>query len=63
MGTRADFYVGRSETAEWLGSIGYDGYPEGIDKAVLNATSEEEYRKAVTDFFASVDHSTIPEDG
>jgi len=26
MGTRADFYVGRGENAEWLGSIAFDGY-------------------------------------
>jgi hypothetical protein len=31
MGTRADFYVGRGESAEWLGSIAWDGYPDGID--------------------------------
>jgi len=30
MGTRADFYVGRGMYAEWLGSIGLDGYPDGI---------------------------------
>jgi hypothetical protein len=30
MGTRADFYVGRGEQAEWLGSIAWDGYPDGI---------------------------------
>lgn len=30
MGTRADFYIGRGESAEWLGSIAWDGYPEGI---------------------------------
>ena len=27
MGTRADFYVGRGDAAEWIGSIAYDGYP------------------------------------
>ena len=31
MGTRADFYVGRGENAEWLGSIAWDGYPEGLE--------------------------------
>lgn len=31
MGTRADFYVGRGRDAEWLGSIAWDGYPDGID--------------------------------
>ena len=30
MGTRADFYIGRGESAEWLGSIAWDGYPDGI---------------------------------
>lgn len=30
MGTRADFYVGRGADAEWIGSIAWDGYPEGI---------------------------------
>lgn len=30
MGTRADFYIGRGEHAEWLGSTAWDGYPEGI---------------------------------
>lgn len=30
MGTRADFYIGRGENAEWLGSTAWDGYPEGI---------------------------------
>ena len=30
MGTRADFYVGRGAQAEWLGSIAWDGYPDGI---------------------------------
>jgi hypothetical protein len=29
MGTRADFYVGRGEAAEWLGSVAYDGDPSG----------------------------------
>lgn len=31
MGTRADFYIGRGEKAEWLGSTAWDGYPGGID--------------------------------
>lgn len=30
MGTRADFYIGRGEKAEWLGSIAWDGDPSGI---------------------------------
>lgn len=30
MGTRADFWVGRESADGWLGSIAWDGYPEGI---------------------------------
>lgn len=42
MGTRADFYVGRGESAEWLGSIAWDGYPSGIDyQDVLRPADEE----------------------
>jgi len=67
MGTRADFYVGRGKTAEWLGSIAWDGYPAGLwpnkDTAtakadipktpVIAATAEEAYRKAVDELLAS----------
>lgn len=48
MGTRADFYVGRGTEAEWLGSIGWDGYE--IDDSIHAAKTEEEYRAAVTAF-------------
>lgn len=47
MGTRADFYVGRDTKAEWLGSIGWDGYPDGIPDALLEAKTEQEFRDAV----------------
>lgn len=63
MGTRADFYVGRGPEAEWLGSIGYDGYPGGIGKEVLESTSEEGFRAAVAKFFAECDHHTEPSQG
>lgn len=63
MGTRADFYVGRDEGAEWIGSIAWDGYRDGIDAAVLTATDEASYREAVKAFFASRDDATLPEHG
>ena len=62
MGTRADFYVGRGSEAEWLGSIAWDGYPDGIDTLVLGATTEEQYRDAVREFLARED-ATRPEMG
>src|ERR1043166_943179 len=63
MGTRADFYVGITTDAEWLGSIAYDGYPDGIDASILSATTEAEYRARVAAFIASRDHGTKPDDG
>lgn len=61
MGTRADFYVGRGRAAEWLGSIPYDGYPDGIDAAVLKSKTEAAYRKNVAAFLADPDNNaTLP---
>lgn len=63
MGTRADFYVGRGEEAEWLGSIAWDGNPNGIEGNVLKAQAEEIYREAVSTFLGSRDDATLPEHG
>jgi hypothetical protein len=63
MGTRADFYVGKGKDAEWLGSIAWDGYPCGIDGAVLEAVDEASFRAAVAHFFASRTDVTLPERG
>ena len=64
MGTRADFYVGRGEKAEWLGSIAWDGYPEGIPKSILKAKqSEEEFRMEVVKELSVRGDSTFPEMG
>lgn len=60
MGTRADLYVGRGEQAEWLGSITWDGYPDGIATAVFEATTENAYREAVAAFFAERNDVTLP---
>ena len=63
MGTRADFYIGRGEQAEWLGSIGWDGYPDGIDKELFEAATEAEFRERLAKFAASRDDWTKPEQG
>src|SRR5690606_19926111 len=63
MGTRADFYVGRGSDAEWLGSIAWDGYPDGIDDMVKQATSDAAFRVAVEQFFAGRKDVTRPADG
>lgn len=63
MGTRADFYVGRGESAEWLGSIAWDGYPGGIPAAIRAAIREHVYREHVAEFLAERDDATLPEHG
>lgn len=63
MGTRADFYVGKNEQAEWLGSIAWDGYREGIEDAILQATTEDSFRSAVTEFLKCEEDATLPEMG
>jgi hypothetical protein len=63
VGTRADFYVGRGAECEWIGSIAWDGYPDGIDSDVLEADTEESYRATMAHFFASRDDVTMPDMG
>lgn len=63
MGTRADFYVGRGDTAEWLGSIAWDGYPAGLPLRLLTSPSEEDYRRDISDFLDEREDATRVENG
>ena len=63
MGTRADFYIGKGKDAEWIGSIAWDGYREGIDSQILNCQSEAAFRHAVELFLAKRDDAIYPKDG
>lgn len=64
MGTRADFYVGRGEGAEWIGSISYNGWPSSFIGTIGDAKTEEEYRNGVAAILADWhDIATLPEDG
>ena len=64
MGTRADFYVGRGEKAEWIGSIAWDGYPEPhIKEGLLADASEATWRERVAAFLAKREDGTTIEDG
>ena len=47
MGTRADFYVGRGLTAEWIGSQEYDGFTNSLPRELKVATTEAAFRAAV----------------
>ena len=63
MGTRADFYIGEGEQAEWIGSIAWDGYPEGIDKMVLVARTIDQYKQAVQQFLGRRTDATVSTQG
>lgn len=64
MGTRADFYIARDDGLEWLGSIAWDGYPEGIAAYVLKAKTSDNFGQALTAFFQDDrDDVTLPEMG
>lgn len=70
MGTRVDFYVGRGESAEWLGSYPFDGYPDGVfdgeNEAILAGPTEEQWRGWVENWLAAPeqsDRATLPEHG
>lgn len=59
MGTRADFY---DSQMTWLGSIAMDGYPDGLPPKILEATTDDTLRTAVTTFLARRD-ATTPDQG
>lgn len=63
MGTRADFYVGCGPSAEWLGSVAFDGYPSGMPKALLTASTEAEFRAVVEKELSGRSDATYPADG
>lgn len=63
MGTRADFYIGRGPTAEWIGSIAWDGYPDGMPRELLGLTDEDLFRKYVVAFLKERDDGTTPDMG
>lgn len=46
MGTRADFYIGRGPDAEWLGSVGFDGYEWAEPGNCLAAVSTADEMRA-----------------
>lgn len=63
MGTRADFYVRKNQEMKWLGSKGYDGYPDGIEEKVLKSSTVEEFESETVAFLKSQDDSTFPNEG
>lgn len=66
MGTRADFYIKKQRMLRadnWIGSIAWDGYPDGIPAEVLGAQTEQEFRSALAMMASQRNDFTFPEDG
>lgn len=63
MGTRADFYIGEGESAEWLGSIPFDGFPDSIPSCILRCGDAEWFKTHVNSFLGEVEGSTTKEMG
>src|SRR5271155_2203845 len=63
MGTRADFYIGRGTTAEWIGSVGWDGYPDAMPKELFDSTNDAAFRIQVARLDASREDFTHPDEG
>ena len=65
MGTRADFYIGTGPKAEWLGSVGWDGYEWAQDKGcpLMRAKNADEFRAAVKKISELRDDWTSPDQG
>jgi len=63
MGIRADFWVGRGEKAEWLGSIEEQGNPTRMTALLIATESEKAYRTAVTSLLNARKDATFPHMG
>lgn len=73
MGTRADFYIGRGKDAVWLGSVAYDGSPDGILResyandaplsAIGKATDDAAFAAAVVARIQARSDGTMPDQG
>jgi len=60
MGTKADFYVGTGPSAEWIGSISYDGHPECAPANALGASSEVAFRAEVERLLSEPPADRVP---
>jgi hypothetical protein len=62
MGTRADFYIGTGEKADWLGSIAWGGYPGSRVEGALTAKTADDFKEQVQALLDD-DDGTKPEHG
>jgi hypothetical protein len=64
VGTRADFYIGRGNDAQWLGSVAFDGYQWAApDCPLLAATTPDAFIGAVSAIATMRPDFTCPDQG
>lgn len=63
MATKADFYIGRGPDAEWIGSLFWDIYPEGLPRDLLLAGTEEVFRSKVQKLVGNRPDGYAPKNG
>jgi hypothetical protein len=62
MGTRIDFWIGIDKGAEWIGSVGWDGFKEDLSSLITDAMDAEVFRHHVLAHIRAEDGIT-PADG
>ena len=66
MGTRADFYAMKGyhlTSKDWIGSIAWDGYPQGVPKEIKKDGTRKAFLLAVRAFLKQRDDTTFRSDG
>lgn len=65
MGTRADFYVGKGDSLRWMGSVGWDGYPDGVPAKfnLIGCSELQQWEDAVVAMLSEVESATVPDQG
>lgn len=64
MGTRADYYIkSKNNKLKWIGSTGWDGYPEGMELSLLRSNSLEVFQSEFKKHIETRDDFTSPKDG
>ena len=53
MGSKADFYIGQGQDAQWIGAVEQDGYPDAIPAEILIQVNEIMFEELVVDFLQS----------
>jgi hypothetical protein len=60
MGTRADFYDCQGAQATWLGSVTWDGYPDGFESDLFAVENIDAWKNKVREMLESRDDATFP---